>query len=207
MASPAQATANLANAQHSTGPRTDAGKAASSHNALKHGLTAQTTLLPGEDEAAYQKLCADTLAYYGAAGAHEVNLIQILCDTQWRISRCARLEAAALSGEVPDLKALETISRHGARLKKQHSTLLSEIATLVNSRIERRNASLKDCVTIRRADKIKRRQTDLAAIGFDLPEHLIQRVIAREDALTRAENAIIDHDTDERAREFSLSII
>ena len=52
MSSTAQAIANIENAQRSTGPRTEAGKAASSHNALKHGLTAQTVLLPGEDEIA-----------------------------------------------------------------------------------------------------------------------------------------------------------
>ena len=57
MSTAAQVTANLANAQHSTGPRTETGKAASSQNALKHGLTAKTVLLPGEDEAAYRKMC------------------------------------------------------------------------------------------------------------------------------------------------------
>ena len=60
MSSTAQAIANIENAKKSTGPRTETGKAVSSHNSMKHGLTAQTVLLPGEDEAAYQKLCADT---------------------------------------------------------------------------------------------------------------------------------------------------
>src|SRR5438045_3231911 len=41
--------ANRANAAKSTGPRTDAGKRASSLNAVAHGLTAHTALLPGED--------------------------------------------------------------------------------------------------------------------------------------------------------------
>jgi hypothetical protein len=36
MSTPAQAAANLANAQQSTGPTTEAGKAASSQNALKN---------------------------------------------------------------------------------------------------------------------------------------------------------------------------
>ena len=39
MATPAQIAANRANAQSSTGPRTREGKAASSQNALSHGLT------------------------------------------------------------------------------------------------------------------------------------------------------------------------
>ena len=56
MATPAQITANIVNAQQSTRPRTEAGKATSSRNALKHGLTAQTVLLLGEDEEAYRQL-------------------------------------------------------------------------------------------------------------------------------------------------------
>ena len=50
MASPAQITANQLNAQLSTGPRTEEGKAAISANALQHGLTAAFTVLAHEDQ-------------------------------------------------------------------------------------------------------------------------------------------------------------
>ena len=44
--------ANRENAQHSTGPTTDAGKAASSLNNLRHGLTARGFIvLPGQESA------------------------------------------------------------------------------------------------------------------------------------------------------------
>jgi hypothetical protein len=59
MATPAQITANRANAQKSTGPRSVEGKAASRFNALKHGLDAQTIVLPGEDPADYEALACD----------------------------------------------------------------------------------------------------------------------------------------------------
>src|SRR5579862_7870061 len=103
MASAAQVTANLANAQNSSGPRTETGKAASSQNALKHGLTAQTVLLPGEDEAAYRKMREGMFADLAPGAEPERMLVQILCDTQWRICRCSRLEAAILSQETLDL--------------------------------------------------------------------------------------------------------
>ena len=51
-----QEEANRRNAQYSTGPKTEEGKSVSSMNALKHGLTAKTTLLPDEDFQVYSAL-------------------------------------------------------------------------------------------------------------------------------------------------------
>ena len=51
MATEKQIQANRNNAKKSTGPRTEQGKAASSQNALKHGLLARDAVLPGEDPA------------------------------------------------------------------------------------------------------------------------------------------------------------
>ena len=58
MATPAQITANRANAHFSTGPRSVEGKAASSRNSLKLGLTAQSLIIPGEDPAEFDQFIA-----------------------------------------------------------------------------------------------------------------------------------------------------
>jgi hypothetical protein len=47
VASDAQIRANRLNAQRSTGPQTENGKRAVRYNALKHGLLAEASLLPG----------------------------------------------------------------------------------------------------------------------------------------------------------------
>jgi hypothetical protein len=56
MASDRQLIANRANAVKSKGPRSLAGKRRSSRNAMKHGLTADHTLLPGEDAEEFRGL-------------------------------------------------------------------------------------------------------------------------------------------------------
>jgi len=190
MATTAQIDANIQNSQFSTGPRTPEGKAASSQNALKHGLSAKAVLLPGEDEADYLRLCAETLNYWKPANAQEEALVQYLCDTQWRLTRCARLEAAILSAEVPDFKALDSIGRHESRLKRNHSAAFKEVRSLINTRLARQQEDLEDAITIRTADKIKKRHTDLAAIGFDLPLEEVDLVMLRDDVVADAQSVI-----------------
>ena len=54
MSSQAQVAANQANAELSTGAKTPEGKAKSSRNALKTGLTGHTVLLPTDDAERYE---------------------------------------------------------------------------------------------------------------------------------------------------------
>ena len=81
-----------ANAQLSTGPTTQEGKAKSSRNATKTGLTGHIVLLPGDDAELYEaKLlhCVETL---NPIGEKETALVQALADTEWRLARIPGLE-------------------------------------------------------------------------------------------------------------------
>jgi hypothetical protein len=186
MSTPAQAAANLANAQQSTGPRTEAGKAASSRNALKHGLTAKTVLLPGEDEAAYLKMCEGMFATFAPVATPEKELVQLLCDTQWRLQRCGRIEAAILCADLLDFKALDIMSRHESRLKKQYSVTLKEARDLIAIRLTQHRAAMKQAMTIRRADHKNNRTTNLLKLGFVFSSEEVDAAIRAEDALTVA---------------------
>lgn len=90
----AQLAANRANAQLSTGPKTAEGKQVSSHNALRTGLTGRTVLLPAEDADRYEKHIEHYRKLWRPAGEHELNLVQALADTWWRLLRIPALEAA-----------------------------------------------------------------------------------------------------------------
>ena len=190
MSSPAQAAANLANAQNSTGPRTDAGKAASSQNSLKFGFTAKTVLLPGEDEAAYRKMCDGMFASFNPDCTPENELIQLLCDTQWRLHRCGRIEAAIMSADVIDFKAADIMSRHEARLKKQYSTTLKEARDLIETRLKRQDVDMQEAMTIRRADKVDGCTTNLQEIGFVFSDEQVEAAILAEDTLALAKKVL-----------------
>src|SRR5947199_7156712 len=93
MSSEAQLAANRHNSQLSTGPTTPAGKAKSSLNAVKTGLTGRTVLLPTEDAEAYAAHLARYQEEFQPVGVRETQLVQNLADTQWRLDRIPNLEA------------------------------------------------------------------------------------------------------------------
>ena len=94
MATKRQIAANRRNARRSTGPKTAAGKAASSANALRHGLAAaRAVVLPDEDADAYERLRQGVIADLDPAGALQEALAQRIVVLLWRLDRAARLEA------------------------------------------------------------------------------------------------------------------
>ena len=92
-----RAITNRANSQHSTGPRSDAGKKRSSLNALRHGLTSQIIVMPEEDLNAYQRHARTFFDDLKPKGAVEQQLVQSLADTAWRLNRIPALEANVLT--------------------------------------------------------------------------------------------------------------
>ena len=92
-----RAAINKANAQKSTGPRTADGKQRSSLNALRHGLTGHTVVLPSEDHSAYQRHAQSFLDEYQPKGATETQLVQSLIDASWQLNRAAAVETNLFS--------------------------------------------------------------------------------------------------------------
>ena len=155
--------ANRANAQKSTGPKTSAGKARSSLNAVKTGFTGHTVLLPSDDLTAYRDHLDRMRAALGPVGTLELQIVQTLADLQWRLNRITSLESGylalarrradpALFADEPDpdiravliethvqdaaAKSLETLYRQEQRLRRQYAGEMKELNRLQKERIE-----------------------------------------------------------------------
>ena len=93
-----RAEINRQNARKSTGPKTEAGKAISRGNALKHGLAATTidpVDVPGEPPGAYQARLNAWIDDLNPRNVLELSMIQRACRASWKLDRCARYEDAA----------------------------------------------------------------------------------------------------------------
>jgi len=93
MASPAQIAANQANSRKSTGPRSVEGKSASRFNALKHGIDAQSAVIPGEDPQDYETLHAAYRREHRPDSPSETFHVDTMLRADWQKRRLERIEA------------------------------------------------------------------------------------------------------------------
>ena len=198
-----QAAANQANAQHSTGPRTPAGKARSAMNALRHGLTALSPVLPSEDLDAYNRHVQEFVNDYQPTTATERQLTRELADTAWRINRLPALEASifaieapagSVNTDVPDLesclavtealreqeRALKTLSTHGHRLSRQFQKVLDQLIYLQYERVRAERTALQDCSAIYKVHQDKGLPYNPADDGFVFSTEELERHIATQ---------------------------
>jgi hypothetical protein len=88
----AQINANRENAKKSTGPRTPAGKAASSRNGITHGLSAEKHLVPGEDPEEFLALLEDLFDTFHPVGQSQEKLVLRIAADQYRLDRVFPME-------------------------------------------------------------------------------------------------------------------
>jgi hypothetical protein len=181
MSTPSRAEINLANSQHSTGPRSAEGKQRSSRNALRHGLTAQTgvmpVVLPGEDPDAYQLHLKSYTGEYTPKGATESDLVRSLADLSWRLNRVAALETnlidEAESAESLS-KALANLSMHSQRLSRQFERTTAQLRDLQTARCAQEQAELDKLLDILEMHEYSGKPFDPTPHGFVFSDSEIQ---------------------------------
>ena len=193
MSTTAQAIANKQNAQQSTGPRTPEGKSQSSLNSLRHGLTGQSVVLPGEDAESYAAFRAKVFAETAPVGCIEEIHAQTVTDTQWRLERARGLEASliALARYEPIPEAIAAIEdsaerqamlqAHGfdkrakilhnlqlqeARLQRTLFKATAELQRLQSARVGAIQENLRQAIIIRKTCEQQHRAFVAADFGF-----------------------------------------
>ncbi len=118
MTSDEKHNANVQNAQYSTGPRTEAGKAAVAQNAVTHGLTAQNIIARTDDEKTqFAAIRTEAYAECKPAGCTETLLVDRLIHARCSLLRATRLLGELETGTVEDATDPEK-SKQIARLQR-----------------------------------------------------------------------------------------
>jgi hypothetical protein len=214
MTTPNRSEINRANSQHSTGPKTAEGKKQSSLNALRHGLTGQTVVMPAEDLQAYQLHLKSFTDEYHPQGATEANLVQALADASWRLNRVAAMETNLLtlgiaSGISPitnaptqirdafsiaaalenQSKALANLSMHSQRLSRQFERTVTQLRDLQETRLIQEKQDLDNLLDIMEMYEDKGETYNPSEDGFVFSEPQIaaaQRTRNRENLAQEA---------------------
>jgi hypothetical protein len=206
-----RAAANKANAQHSTGPRTEAGKQRSRLNALRHGLTGQTVVLPTEDHSAYQRHAQSFLDDCRPKGAIETQLVQSLIDTSWRMNRAAAVETNLFSLGITEMEdriranhpeaeaalamalafrehtpAFSNISIYCQRLARQFERTLDQLRKIQDERHTRERYQLHDAAKLLKMHQEDGLPYNPAEDGFVFSTAEIETYIQRRDRLDQA---------------------
>jgi hypothetical protein len=172
MSSSAQIAANQKNALLSTGPTSETGKATSSLNAIKTGLTGRTVLLPGDDAALYEGHVARFTERFQPVGDEEQNLVQSLADTEWRLLRIPSLEAGIYA--LGRLEFAELFPKEEQAVRNQ----LIETKIFLTYQRQLNNLSIQENRLLRRREK------DTTALR-DLQEKRRRREKAQLDEAAR----------------------
>ncbi len=92
MSSQAQLSANRANAQHSTGPITEAGKVAVSQNNFRHGFTGKFKVLDWENQEDFNALLAKFGVEHQPQNPYEFVLVERMAHHFWLAGRALTLQ-------------------------------------------------------------------------------------------------------------------
>jgi hypothetical protein len=180
MPSPAQYAANRLNAEKSKGATSPQGKARSSMNALRHGLTARVVVLPSEDMDAYQAFSKEIVDSLDAQTPVERQFAQTVADNQWRINRIRSIEDGMLgmghfeaAGNIDvghpqihaaltaarafrdDSKSFVNLSIYEQRLHRSMKESLRQLKELQAERREREKTEMDDAIRLLKTRQMK----------------------------------------------------
>ena len=138
--SQAQLIANLANAQLSCGPKSEAGRAISSQNRTSHGLARHNgtfVLLPTEDPNGFQALKAALAEEHCPQSATESILINYMAESHWLANRAQTLQNTCLhpaTGQILDAPMFSLYLRYQTTHTRAFHKCLNDLVKLRSER-------------------------------------------------------------------------
>jgi hypothetical protein len=191
MISQKQLEANRRNAQLSTGPRTEAGKARSAQNAGRDSLTGQVHIMTDEDQTAFNAFSIRLTKEYDPQGPEELHCARLLIQGTWRLHRINAIEnntfalghtensnvidaghaeinaafAAAITWRLQSI-ALDRLSLYEARLIRSMQKTRATFQTLQATRKAREAIEMAEAELLLQLSEINGEAFDPAANGF-----------------------------------------
>lgn len=111
MATPAQIAANQANAQKSTGPRSEEGKQVSKMNAVTNGIFTTVPIAEVEDEDEFERMSEELTAIYQPSDYQECILVENIIISLWRQKRVRLAESARINLANSDHQVMQEVNR------------------------------------------------------------------------------------------------
>jgi hypothetical protein len=151
-------TANRKNAQHSTGPSTEAGKAISARNALTLGLFTKRDYVRREEQAEYNDLCARCVTELNPEGVLEETWVAAIVAANWRLRRCSIVERTLVSRnhQDPMIDGYDERIQNSVDRARSHASLLLRRSTIELRHLQNDRAL---------ARKLLSEETDLPALA------------------------------------------
>jgi len=210
-----QSEANRANAQHSTGPKTEAGKNRSKLNASRHGLTGQVVIQTEEDQAAYLKFINPIIKRLAPDGPVETQYAQLIANDHWRLNRIVSIEQFIFAmghnmgkmdgienGQIAcgytnamtfdrEAKELNLLSLYASRIQRNIRKNTQELNALQAARKAEEAKALEEAELLAELAELEGRTFDPQEFGFVFSTHELHK--AR--LLTKARNNRIEAHT------------
>jgi hypothetical protein len=163
--SEAKLLANRSNAQLSTGPITEAGKAIVSQNATRHGLTGKFKVLPSESQFEFDQLLAGFLRAEKPVGDDEVAMVHQMAQAVWLSRRSLRLQNDCFlileCGAPEEQRAAHKTLAVYMRYQTTHDRTFTRYATEMRKRRNERAHTERGFVSQKHKEAAERRRQEL----------------------------------------------
>ena len=162
MSTESQIEANRENAKLSTGPKSEAGKAAAALNNTRHGLAGAFRVLPTESQSDFDALLAILRDEHRPATFTETTLVEAMAQHHWLRQRALNLESSCYdpaTGQIADPKQLALLLRyqttHERGFQKAMNDLLKLRAARQKEQIGFESQQRAECAEKRKQERHK----------------------------------------------------